>query len=236
MIEVIKNIFQLGFYQPLFNALLFIYHFLPWESFGLTIILFTFLVKLALYPLGAKAIRSQKALSNLSPKIKEIQEKHKDDKEKQTKAIMDFYKKENINPFSGCFPVLLQLPVLIALFRIFQSGFDSDKMRFLYSFTPHPGEISTVFLGLIDLSQPNLLLAVLAGVSLFFQTKISAPKIKSKNSGEFQAVLQKQMQYFLPFFTIMILLNLPSALGLYWLTTTIFGIGQHYIVKTNTKN
>lgn len=229
--ETIKTIFELFFYQPLFNALILIYNLLPGAGLGITIIIFTVLIKLALYPLSAKAIRSQKSLAKISPKVKEIQEKHKNDKEKQAKELMEFYSREKINPFSGCFPVLLQLPILIALFRIFQSSFAPEKMGFLYNFVSNPGPISTNFLGLVDLARPSAVLAILAGVSLFFQVKISAPKIKSKNANDFQAIMQKQMQFVLPFFTIIILLNLPSALGLYWLTSTIFAIGQHYIIN-----
>ncbi|MDD4467147.1 MAG: YidC/Oxa1 family membrane protein insertase [Candidatus Pacebacteria bacterium] len=237
MIEIIKIAFESFFYKPLFNGLIFIYYYIPGGDLGITIILFTLIIKTILYPLGAKAIKSQKSLNKLSPKIKEIQEKYKNDKEKQTKEIMEFYKKEKINPFSGCLPLLIQLPILLALFKIFKDGFGMEQMNLLYTITPHPEEIFTVFLKLVDLADPNLFFAILAGVSLFFQMKISIPKIKNKNKGDLksdiQVVMQKQMQYFLPFFIVIILLQLPSALGLYWIVSTLFAIGQHYIINKN---
>lgn len=232
---MIGNIFEIFFYKPLFNFLIFIYYFIPGGDLGIAIIIFTLLVKFALYPLGAKAIKSQKSLSNITPKIKEIQEKYKDDKEKQTKEIMNFYKKEKINPFSGCLPVLLQLPFLIALFRIFQTNLEGNK-SLLYNITPHPEIILTKFLGIIDLSSPNIFFAILAGISLFFQIKISSPKIKSNKKDDLQYIMQKQMQYLMPVFTIIILLKLPSALGLYWIISNLFTIGQQYIADIKNTN
>lgn len=234
--EIIKVIFHSYFYQPLFNLLIFIYYYIPGGDLGIAIIIFTILVKMALYPLGAKAIKSQKSLANISPKIKEIQEKYKNDKERQGKEIMEFYKREKVNPFSGCLPLLFQLPILIALFRIFQGDFGAEQIKYLYTITPKPENIFTTFLGIINLSEPNIFFAILAGISLFFQIKISAPKIKSKKKDDLQHIIQKQMQFMMPIFTVFILLKLPSALGLYWIVSTLFAIGQHYIIEKKEKN
>ncbi len=235
MFEIIGIIFETFFYKPLFNGLIFIYFHIPGGDFGITIIVFTLLIKTILFPLGAKAIRSQKSLSRVTPEIKKIQEKYKNDKEKQSKEIMDLYKREKVNPLSGCLPLLIQLPILLALFRIFQGEFGDEQMFLLYSFIPHPEEIFSTFLGIVDLSRPNLILALLAGASLFFQVKFSNLKPKGKLKGDLksdiQIVMQKQMQYFLPIFTFFILLKLPSALGLYWITSTVFAIVQQFILN-----
>jgi len=237
MFELLISAFNLILYQPLFNALVLLYEYMPGHDFGIAVIVLTILIKLILYPLGAQGIRSQKALSELQPKMKEIQQKFKDDKEKQTKAIMELYKQEKINPFSGCLPLLVQLPILLALFQVFWRGFGQERLSFLYSFMPHPGQINTIFLGIMDLAEASIILAILTGITQFFQTKMVTVKQKTTphqkpggGSPDFSQMMQKQMLYFFPIFTVFILWRLPSAIALYWLVTTLFTIGQQYIM------
>ena len=109
-------IFNELIYRPLFNSLVFFYNIIPGHDFGLAIIALTILIRFALYPLSQKAIKSQKALSEIQPKIKEIQKQHQNDRAQQTKAMMEFYQKNKINPFSGCLPLLIQFPVFIGLY------------------------------------------------------------------------------------------------------------------------
>ncbi|MEK7503437.1 MAG: YidC/Oxa1 family membrane protein insertase [Patescibacteria group bacterium] len=225
------NIFDIALYQPLFNALILTYLYLPGRDFGIAVIVLTVLIKLVLYPLGVQAIRSQKGLAQLQPKMKEIQEKFKNDKEQQSKAMMEFYKKEKINPFSGCLPLVIQLPILIGLYQVFWKGFGEAQLRFLYSFVPNPGQINTTFLGIMDLAQASIILAVLTGIAQFFQGKMMETKQKSSaGSSGMSQMMQKQMIYFLPIFTVFILWKLPAAVALYWLTTTLFTIAQQYII------
>lgn len=223
-------------HQPLFNALVLLYEYLPGHDFGIAIIILTILIKFLLYPLGTLGIKSQRAISTLQPKIKEIQERYKGDRQKQTQATLELYRKEKINPFSGCLPLLIQLPILIALYQVFWRGFQPEQMSYLYSFVLNPGQINPYFLGVINLSQPHVALAVLTGIFQFIQSKMMLPKgSKPKtNKGAFSLtgdVLQKQMLYFFPAFTVLILWRLPSALGLYWMTTLIFSIIQQYLVS-----
>lgn len=237
--EIFVSAFNFILYQPLFNALILIYQYLPGRDFGIAVIVLTILIKVIFYPLGTQAIRSQKVLSQLQPKIKEIQKKFASDKAEQAKATMELYKKEKINPFSGCLPLLVQLPVLIALFRIFSAGFGQDQLRFLYSFVHFPGQIDTFFLGVVNLAEASIPLAVLTGIAQFFQTKMvitdSGGSLKKKRSLDFSQMMQKQMLYFFPIFTIFILWRLPAALALYWLTTTLFTIGQQYIILKRSR-
>ncbi len=231
MIDLFINAFNIALYQPLFNALVLLYEYLPGHDFGVAVIALTILIKFILYPLGAQAIRSQKAMSELQPKMKELQEKFKNDKEQQSKNIMELYKKEKINPLSGCLPLLVQLPILIALFQVFWRGFGEEQLRFLYNFVPYPGQINTTFFGLVNLAEASIFLAVLTGILQFIQTKMMTPKKNTakKGSPDFSQMMQKQMLYFFPIFTVFILWRLPSAVALYWLTTTLFTIGQQYI-------
>ena len=222
-------------YQPLFNALVWLYQYLPGHDFGIAVIALTILIRVAFYPLMVKSIRSQKVLSELQPKIQEIQNQYKGDKERQAKETMALYKKEKINPFGGCFPLLIQLPILIALYRVFWKGLQPGATSALYSFVSDPGIINSFFLGLIDLSKASAPLAVIAGITQFFQTKMMMPKTKKiqKKEGQgpqFSDMMQKQMLYFFPIFTVFILWTLPSAIGLYWIITALFSIGQQYLV------
>src|SRR3989344_5857285 len=184
-------------YQPLFNALILFYEYLPGRDFGVAIIILTIIIKFILYPLGAKGIRSQKAMQDLQPKMKEIQERLKNDKEKQAREVMELYKKEKINPFSGFLLLLVQLPILFALFQVFWRGFGEAQLRYLYGFMPNPGAINTSFFGVVNLAEASIVLAVLTGITQFIQAKMMSLPVQKKQS-DFSGMMQKQMLYFFP--------------------------------------
>jgi YidC/Oxa1 family membrane protein insertase len=179
-------------------------------------------------------------MQKLQPLMQEIQKKYKDDKEKQSKEILNLYKKEKINPFSGLFLALIQLPILIALYRVFWNGLNPEGLNSLYSFLVNPGKINPLFIHMVDLSKPNMIFAVIAGITQYFQTKMILPKSNptnpdQKKSNDFSKAMQMQMTYFMPIFTVIILINLPSALGLYWIVGGIYSIAQQYIILKNNK-
>lgn len=222
-------------YRPLFNLLVFFYNTISFSNIGIAIIILTILIKLAFLSMSKKAIVSQKSLQDLQPKIKEIQTKYKDSKEEQAKALMALYKENNVNPMSGCFPLLIQLPILIALYQVFLKGFDPASLSALYSFVSNPGSINPMFFGLLNLAMPSKILAILAGITQFFQAKMMVPKNNftgsPKSSDEYVSqAMSKQMVYFLPLFTILISWNLPAGLALYWVVTTLFTIVQQYAI------
>lgn len=227
------NIFNEVLYRPLFNLLVLIYEYFPLQDFGIAVILLTILIKVFLYPFGKQSIRSQKAMNELQPKIREIQKKYKDNKAEQARLTMELYKKEKINPFAGILPLLIQIPILIALYRLFWKGIQIDGATRLYNFVSMPGPIDPTFLGGINLSHPNLALAIFAGVSQFWQVKLASPKSPKPASRnqvpQFSEIMQKQMLYFFPVLTIFILLKIPSAVALYWTVSTLFSIGQQYL-------
>lgn len=222
--------FNVILYQPLFNALIFLYQVIPGQDFGIAVILLTVLIRLLLYPSTAKSIKSQQAMSEIQPKIKEIQDEY-EDKEEQAQKMMELYQEENVNPFSGCLPLLVQLPILIGLFRVFYRGFGSEQMQYLYSFVSNPGVIDQTLLGMVNLAEPNAVLAVLAGVFQFLQTKTSTASTPQKGGSGFGAMFKKQMIYLFPIITVFIVWNLPSAIALYWITTTMFMVAQQYYLK-----
>ncbi|MDO8658824.1 MAG: YidC/Oxa1 family membrane protein insertase, partial [Candidatus Levybacteria bacterium] len=106
-------------YRPLFNAVVFLYNILPGHDFGFAIIALTTLIRILFFPLSIKTVRSQKAMNQLSPKLQEIKQKFKDDKSAQSVETMKLYKENNINPLAGCLPLIIQLPILIALYQAF---------------------------------------------------------------------------------------------------------------------
>lgn len=238
MFGFLADTFNIFLYHPLFNALIFIYNHLPGNDFGLAIIFLTIIIRFLIYPISIMAINSQKALQKLQPKLKEIQEKYKNDKEKQTRETLGLYKKEKINPFSGLFLAIVQIPILIALYKVFWNGLKPEEFVNLYGFISNPIHINPFFLAVIDLSKPNLLFAALAGIAQFFQTRMLMPKQggSQKNSNEMSAIMQKQMVYFFPFLTLIILLKLPAALGLYWTVSGAFSIIQQYLAFKNDKS
>jgi len=235
--ELLINVFNILLYQPLFNFLILLYQYLPIHDFGIAIIVLTLFIRLILYPSTNQALRSQIALSQLQPKIQEIQKKYKQDLAKQSQALFQLYRDEKINPLSGIFPLLVQLPILIALFYVFQTfkdGLNPAELRLLYDFVSLPAINHPTFLGLLNLANPSFFLAILAGFFQYLQQKMLLPSkfnpASQNPQAQFSQLLQKQMLYFFPIITVFILLTLPGALGLYWLSTTIFSIFQQKLV------
>jgi len=229
-----SNLFNEILYRPLFNALIFLYKYLSFSDLGIAIILLTIIIRLILFPLFHKGAKDQAILQRLAPKIKEIQTNHKNDKEKQAKAMMDLYREHKVNPFSGFLLLIVQLPVLIALYQVFLAGFSTNALTKLYSFISAPTILNYSFLGLIDLSKRNLFIALIAGLVQYFQAKLALPK-NNKPSNELGPAerMGRQMLYFGPIITIVFLyfFNLPSAVGIYWLTTSLFSAIQQIMIN-----
>lgn len=230
------NLFNQILFRPIFNVLVVIYNLIPGQDLGLAIITLTILIRLVFTPLSIKALRSQKALNKIQPKVKELQNKYKNDKQALGQATMALYRENNINPFSGCLPILIQLPILIALYKALSSGLKPDSLTNIYSFVQNPGLINTLSLGFIDLTVKNPALAVVAGALQFVQTKMSSGLQGDRTPGSGEQVMTamtKQMLYLFPVMVIIISWNLPTGIVLYWITTTIFSIVEQ--AYTNRK-
>lgn len=245
-------------YRPIYNLLIFIYNIVPLHDFGIAIILVTILIKFLLIPLSKKQIESQKRMQELQPKIKEIQDKYKNDKEKQSRALMEFYKENKANPFSGCLPMIFQLVFLIAiyqvLFNISKNGLMVNGSD-LYAFIHNPGQIKHLFLGLVDLSRvldfktlsagniAHIVLVIMAAGAQYIQTKMlmatkkklevkDSTNKKSEKEPDFAQIMTKQMLYLAPLMTLFIGIKFPAGLALYWLVSTLFMIAQQeYLEK-----
>ncbi len=244
-------LFHNGVYQPIYNLLVFLYDIIPGGDFGIAIILATVLLKAALFPLSQKQIESQKKMQEIQPKIKEIQKKYRGDREKQSRAMMEFYRENKINPFSGCLPLILQLVVLIAIYRVLfnisNAGFVISSEN-LYGFISNPGDIHRLFLGILDLSKPSILLAIATAFAQYYQMKMIMDQRKEEKAPEkstsskravqeepdFNQIMTKQMLYIGPGLTLFFGITFPSGLALYWLVSTLFMIAQQqYLLKKN---
>ena len=215
-----SNLFNTILYQPIFKLLLFIYQNAAFHDLGIAIIILTILIRLVLYPIFYKGAKDQAIMQRIAPKLKEIQDKHKHDKEKQVQATMALYKEHKVNPFSSFLLLLVQLPILIALFRAFSTGIKTTE------------GLNSISLGFIDLSKINVAIIVIAAIAQYWQSKLMLPKTNksAKNLSAAERV-SRQMTFVGPAITVIFLLNLPSALGLYWLTTSVFSAIQQIIIN-----
>lgn len=235
------QIYHLLLYQPLLNILVLLYNFLPGNDLGLAVIILTLAIRLILHPFSVKGLKSQRRLSQISPQIKEIQAKYKDRAEQSVK-MMELYKKEKISPASGCLPLLLQLPVIIALYQVFLNGLTEQSLaNNLYSFVANPGVISQTFLGIFNFSSKIFVavLAVLAGGAQFWQGKLSSLAAKSgagagKTAGggmDFANMMQKQMLYVMPLISVLIVYQMGAVIGIYWLFSSLLSVGEQYLAN-----
>ena len=231
------------FYQPLYNGLIFLMGALPWADAGIVVILFTVIVKLILFPLSVRSVKTQLKLKQVEPELALLKEKYKGDRDQMARKTLEIYKNNDIHPFSGFFLVLIQLPIIIALYQVFYSGgiFEAN-VTLLYSFVHAPAHVTPFFLGFLDITKSSIYLALLAAVSQFFQAKLALPPAKPRVKGEkssFQDDLARsmgmQMKFVLPVFIFFIAWKLAAAISLYWITSNLFMIGQELYIRRRYK-
>jgi YidC/Oxa1 family membrane protein insertase len=188
-------------------------------SYGLAIILLTVIIRILLYPLNYKQMHSMAAMQRLQPKLKEIQDKYKKDPQKLQQKMMELYRENGVNPMAGCLPLLIQLPILFALYRA------------LLNLFKHPNVEHLNFLYVINLAQRgsfsnpvSLILPVLAGVTTWWQMKLTP-----QASGQEQA--QRTMSTIMPVMFAYISFTLPAGLALYWVVFNLLSVGQQYIIN-----
>jgi YidC/Oxa1 family membrane protein insertase len=227
--------------EPIVNALIFFYSL--FNDMGIAIIILTILIRLILFPLSNKALITSRKIQEIQSKIDKIKQDFKNDKEKQAIETMKIYKEANINVVLPFLNIFLQILVLFALYKsLVISQNLNDVLPKLYSITPHPDNLTHKFLGLIDLSAPNVYFAFIAALATYWQIKISpsaSPQATQSNQkqgefGEFKQMAQKmtkQLNLILPLITFLAASKFSSALSLYWIVSTLFTIGQEYYIK-----
>ncbi len=192
-----------------------------WEglvgSWGLAIILMTFTIRLAILPLTFKGVKSMQRLQQLSPEMKRLQERYKDDKQRMNQEVMAFYQREKVNPLSSCFPLLLQIPFFISLFSLLRSS------TFKHDIASNPGFLA------IDHLAKNVTDPVLLGVLivLYVGTQLAASAVTAISADP----TQRRIMFALPFVFVIFIINFPAGLIVYWITTNVWTIGQQLLVK-----
>lgn len=223
------------FYVPLYNGLIFLISLLPGASVGVAVILFTCVVKTALFPLSYRATKFQFEMKTHEAELNGIKERFKKDKQAQGKATLDFYREKGINPFAGILPLFIQIPIVIALYYVFfQGGLPNIDLPLLYSFIPTP-QPDMIFFG-IDIGGKSIILAFLAGITQYLQSHFAMPApAKRSATPSFQEDLARgmhfQMKYFLPVFIGFVAYQVSGAIALYFITSNLFTVGQEFYIR-----
>jgi len=229
------------FFDPVYNSLVFFVGVVPGANVGLAIIGTTIFVKTILLPLSIKATKTQVVMRDLEPKLKALKKEHKNDREKQAKAMMEMYKQAGVNPFASILLLFVQIPIIIALyFSVYSGGgvvLPDINTDLLYGFVVAPSVANMLFLG-IDIAGRSLPLALLAGVTQFFQAKLMmptpeplAPNTKLDFKENFQRTMHAQMRYVLPIIVFVVAYTISAAVALYFVVSNLFGIAQEYYVR-----
>lgn len=221
---------------PIFNLLAVIYAVV--HDFGLAIILLTIIIRLILWPLVTKQLHSQRALQQLQPELKRIRDQAAGDRTLEGKLTMELYKEREISPFASFLPLLIQLPILFALFVVLRDVVKPGeiahiaypavkRMYAIHALIHGHVKFSPTFLGIINLTKPSWILAGIAAVLQFTQTKQLTPKQQVKDT---QAQVMASMNYMFPALTFFIGLSWPAALSLYWSTASAVAVFQQWLV------
>lgn len=240
--------------QPLINLLVAIYAVVPGHDFGIAIIIFTILVRLALWPLVRKQIRQQRALRELQPEIAKIKAQAKGDKQKEATLMMELYKEREVNPFASLGIILVQLPILIGLFVALQTILKEGRIiDEAYSFVKNLGYMREVVADVsrfdpklfgLHLSSPSIFLAATAAVGQYVQTRQLMPQPKEKKklrdvlkktaeTGDNSEAIAAMNQGMGPFFSILMFvasISLPAALALYWTAGSVVAVLQQRLI------
>ncbi|MBU0668116.1 YidC/Oxa1 family membrane protein insertase [Patescibacteria group bacterium] len=231
-----------GFYQPIYNALIYITSVIPGNDLGLAIIILTLIIRTLLLIPSHRSLKSQRKIQELQPKLNHIKEKHKGNQEMIAKETMMLWKEHKVNPLSSCLPLFIQLPFLIAIFYVIQGGLNPDNVHLLYgglkSFSL--SSINTNFLGILQLKEVNVfVLPLIVGGLQFFQMKLAMMRSKKKKEaqgkekekGNEMEMANKMMIYIMPVMIAVFTASVPSGVGLYWAVSTTYGIAQQFIVN-----
>lgn len=188
-------------------------------NYGIAIILLTVMIKIVLFPLTQKQMVSMRRMTEIQPKVKEIQTKYKNkDPKKMQEKIMEIYRENNVNPMAGCLPILVQMPILIALYKAL---YDFNFINHAHANFLWVADLSKVYP--ISFTNPeNLLLPLLAGATTFLQTRLTTSSTDQT---------QRMMLYMMPVFIGWICTTVPAGLALYWTSFNVLGYAQQYLVN-----
>ncbi len=214
------KLIDLGFFSPLARPMLqFLIVVNRWfDNYGITIIVVTFLIKIAFWPLTVKSFKSMQAMQTLQPKVKELQARYKDDRQRMNQAMMQLYRDEKVNPMGGCLPMLLQIPVFFAFYNALLYSIELRHAPFIC----WDGPVTWLGRGICDLSvyDPTYITPILMGVSMFLQQKMTPTTADPT---------QAKVMQFMPLIFLLFFLKAPSGLVIYWLLNNVLSIAQQYL-------
>lgn len=234
--------FHTFFYEPVYNLIVIVLTYVPLHDIGAAIVIVTLIVKTLLLPFNMSALRTQYMMKKIEPEMNKIKELQKKDPQEASKKMIEMYRKNKINPFSSLFAMILQIPIFIALYIVFSKGLIDDP-KSIYSFVTFPDSLHTIAFGIFDVTEKNIVIALLAGISSYFlavrqtatmgTTKTDAKKgIKDESFQEhFMKSMKIQLLYVLPVIITVSAAVLPSALGLYWFVSNTASYGLDVYMK-----
>jgi YidC/Oxa1 family membrane protein insertase len=225
------------------NGLVFFYNY-SGEDLGIAILILTLIVRALMFPLYKKSIKSQREMSIVQPIIKELQQKYANDRQKLTEELVKVYEKHKVNPFSSLLVLLVQLPIIIALYRVILNGFHPDQFgSLLYPFVETPSTINDLSLGFLNIKESkNWIIAAVVGAAQYWQLRIvmqrvnghkqNKPDVEETDAEKVAKRVNSQMVMIMPFMVGFISYTLPTGLAFYWLTSTLVTILQEwYMIK-----
>lgn len=227
-------------FDPLYNGLIFLLDTFTWMDAGIAVIVFTIIIRLILFPLSKKAIVTQVRMREIEPEIRKIRESMKDDKQALALKTMALYKEKKVSPFSSFFVLIIQIPIIYALYSIFMhSGLPQVNAEILYSFVKIP-VIDMDFLGLLDVGKSSILLAIIAAATQFFQLHFSLSAVPPTNAPKGSQMdmaynMTKNMKYVFPIIVFIISYNIAAVVAIYWATSSLFTLGQELVVRKHLK-
>lgn len=211
------------------------------NNYGLAIIIFTILVKLALYPLTRAQTKSMKEMQHVQPMIKQLQEKYKDNQQLMQQKVMEVYKEHKINPAAGCLPILIQMPILIGLFNVLR-----EPVKYVFKSQAAYDAINTSFMWITDLAKPDVvllggfempwILPILAALTTYFASAMMNAKTPKTDKKDPTQMTQMMMLYMLPLMILWWGKTFPAGLTLYWVVSNVFQIAQQYIIMRPEKS
>jgi YidC/Oxa1 family membrane protein insertase len=230
------------FFDPIYNSLVFFIDVVRGGDVGIAIILTVIFVKLILLPISLKAARTQLLMNEMEPKMREIKEQYKDNKEEQARRTLELFQVNKVNPFSSILLLFIQIPIVIALyFAVYKGGgvaLPLINTEVLYSFIPTPETVSMLFFGMMDIGEKSVVLALLAGLTQYIHTHLSMPKLAARDpekeasfKDDFNRSLQLQMRYVMPVIIFIAAYTISAAIALYFTISNLMSIAQEYVVR-----
>lgn len=231
-----KSLFRTLIYVPMLNALVAALIYTPGHYLGIAVIILTIIIRTLLLIPSQKGMKAQKRMQEMQPKLEELKKKYEGDQARIAQETMLLWKTHKVSPFSSCLPLLIQMPILIALFYAINGGLSPDKHGLLYSFLPSFSldSVNPHFLGLNLLEHSFVILPLIVGVLQFLQIQLMSARNKGKKDSKLPTEIEtanKMMKYIMPVMIAVFTAQLPSAVGLYWGVSTFYGILQQLVVN-----